>query len=612
MSSTSGAAQDCAAELAAQQEFQEQMNALPVQEPSASFLAAARMRLQESLETAQQNRAWYHRLAFDPMAWMRQVRFSPALAMVIFLVGFGGGLGAMYSAKGTITSTHSSWAVDASIGGITSIEKQPGTDNVKVQYDKRMPASVQGSVSDPKVQDLLLYAAKSNENSGVRLNSVDVLSSKADDPRVRETLTYALRYDSNPGVRLMALEGVGPLVKAGHSSAQCRAGSPAERQQSGSAQRRPACAGAGPRRQQRAHGPATVVEGRSQRVHSHRVQTRAGLDAKYLLGEIRCLRFWCIRSRKEDWLTQGWQFKAAMRKAKGEDFGAGRGVKSRTWTATAGLLIMAAAIPLWAQQSRIYRDGTSWVEEISGTLPATRQVRIITDLGSVQVQGNAPTVTYVIRKRSFAPSQEAARRQFEQMHISAIKNAEGDFIEGRLASRTLNRFNAEFVVQIPRELEMVKVETRGGSLNFSSIVATVLGATGAGSVTLDNLDGSVKITSGGGNVEVGRLGSDFSLTTGGGDVHIKNVGGLTRINIGGGKVYVGSTKGADIQTGAGNIEVRKCNGDLGAVSGGGNLNSGRDERRGPGRNDRGECASGQRQGTGAGLVLAAAVLSCSI
>jgi HEAT repeats len=202
--------QDCAAELAAQQQFQEQMNVLPVEEPSASFLAAARMRLQEALESTQQNRSWYHRLAFDPMAWMRQVRFSPALAMVIFLVGFGGGLGAMYSTKGPTATTA---PVEASVGGITSIEKQPGSDNVRVQYDKRMPTSVQGSVSDPKVQDLLLYAAKSNENSGVRLNSVDALTGKADDPRVRETLTYALRYDSNPGVRLMALDGLGSHVK---------------------------------------------------------------------------------------------------------------------------------------------------------------------------------------------------------------------------------------------------------------------------------------------------------------------------------------------------------------------------------------------------------------
>jgi Putative zinc-finger len=206
---------NCAAEVADQQEFQVQMSALPVEEPSASFLAAARMRLQESLETAQQHRAWYHRFAFDPTAWLRQVRFSPALASVLFLVGFAGGIGAMYSTMGKVQTSRviGNTPQEASISGITSIEKEPGTDNVKVQYDKRLPESIQGSVSDPKVQDLLLYAAKSNENSGVRLSSVDALTSKADDPRVRETLTYALRYDSNPGVRLMALEGLGPYVK---------------------------------------------------------------------------------------------------------------------------------------------------------------------------------------------------------------------------------------------------------------------------------------------------------------------------------------------------------------------------------------------------------------
>jgi hypothetical protein len=208
--------QACAAELADQQEFQAQLNALPVEEPAASFLAASRMRLQEALETAEQKRAWYHRLAFDPMAWMRQVRFSPALAAVLLMVGFGGGIGATYSAmsgRTPVPPVVSGTPQEASISGITSIEKEPGTDRVKIQYDKRMPESVQGSVSDAKVQDLLLFAAKSNENSGVRLNSVDALTGKADDPRVRETLTYALRYDSNPGVRLMALDGLGSHVK---------------------------------------------------------------------------------------------------------------------------------------------------------------------------------------------------------------------------------------------------------------------------------------------------------------------------------------------------------------------------------------------------------------
>ncbi len=205
----------CAAELSEQQEFQTQMSALPVEEPSTSFLAASRMRLQEALEQVQPHRAWYQRIAFDPSAWLRQVRFSPALATVIFILGFGGGLGTMYKAsKGApAVKAPTETPVEASISGITSIEKDPSSNTIKVHYDRVLPESVSGPVSDPKLQDLLLYAAKSNENPGVRLNSVDALSAKSEDPRVRETLTYALRYDSNPGVRLHALEGLGPYVK---------------------------------------------------------------------------------------------------------------------------------------------------------------------------------------------------------------------------------------------------------------------------------------------------------------------------------------------------------------------------------------------------------------
>ena len=118
---------DCAAELAAQQAFRAEMSVLPAEEPSASFLAAARMRLQESLETAEQHRAWYQRFVFDPSAWLRQVRFSPALAAVLLIVGFGSGLGTMYSAlHGNVPHvTPSNPPLEASIGGITSIARQP-------------------------------------------------------------------------------------------------------------------------------------------------------------------------------------------------------------------------------------------------------------------------------------------------------------------------------------------------------------------------------------------------------------------------------------------------------------------------------------------------------
>ena len=46
-------------------------------------------------------------------------------------------------------------------------------------------------------------------------------------------------------------------------------------------------------------------------------------------------------------------------------------------------LATLAWLPLAAQSSKIYRDGNGWVEEISGTLPAARTVRVHTEMGSI-------------------------------------------------------------------------------------------------------------------------------------------------------------------------------------------------------------------------------------
>src|ERR1700686_3720739 len=87
---------DCAAELKAEQGFhallaQDRAADPLLKDPSPNLLAASRMRLQEGLETAKQGSVW-SRLAFDPANWLRQVRFSPALASVILILGFSGGV----------------------------------------------------------------------------------------------------------------------------------------------------------------------------------------------------------------------------------------------------------------------------------------------------------------------------------------------------------------------------------------------------------------------------------------------------------------------------------------------------------------------------------------
>jgi hypothetical protein len=172
------------------------------------------MRLQESLETTEQGGFW-QRLIFDPAAWLHQIRFAPALAAIILMVGFAGGIGTTYQVlKGRERIVEPlAQPSESSITGIRSVSREPGSDQINIKYDTVSIQETQGSLNDQRIKQLLLFAARNNYNSGVRMDSVDLLTQKPNDTHVREALLYALRYDSNPGVRLKALEGLGPYVK---------------------------------------------------------------------------------------------------------------------------------------------------------------------------------------------------------------------------------------------------------------------------------------------------------------------------------------------------------------------------------------------------------------
>ena len=210
---------ECATELKATRKFHATLSET-VAEPTPNLLAASRMRLQEALETTRQGAFW-HRLILEPATWLRQIRMSPALAGVIFIVGFGGGIGATYNflASGrvgdvAVVNRADTMPVDSSsIAGIRSVTQEPGSNQVSIKYDTVSTQEAQGSLNDQRIQQLLLFAARNNYNSGVRMDSVDVLTQAPNDTNVREALLYALQNDSNPGVRLKALDGLSGLVK---------------------------------------------------------------------------------------------------------------------------------------------------------------------------------------------------------------------------------------------------------------------------------------------------------------------------------------------------------------------------------------------------------------
>ena len=205
---------DCAAELKSTRQFHATISQFPVSEPSPNLVAGSRMRLQEALETTEQGGFW-QRFLFDPGAWLRPIKLAPALTAAIFILGFAGGIGATYQVMNGRPPVEipAATPVESSISGIRSVTQQPGSSQVSIRYDTVSTQEAQGSLNDQRIQQLLLFATRNNYNSGVRMDSVDLLSQQPQDVRAREALLYALRYDSNPGVRLKALAALGTSVK---------------------------------------------------------------------------------------------------------------------------------------------------------------------------------------------------------------------------------------------------------------------------------------------------------------------------------------------------------------------------------------------------------------
>jgi hypothetical protein len=207
---------DCAAELKAEQEFHALLAQDRAADATPNLLAASRMRLQEALETAKQG-SFFSRLAFDPANWLRQVKFSPALASAILIFGFAGGIVTTYKfiphSTAGIVQAPATVPVQTSIAGIDSITQDPNTNQISIKYKAVSEEQKQGSLNDQDIQQLLLYAAHNNYNSGVRVDSVDLLAKRSGDLQVREALMYALQNDTNPGVRLKSLDALGNYVK---------------------------------------------------------------------------------------------------------------------------------------------------------------------------------------------------------------------------------------------------------------------------------------------------------------------------------------------------------------------------------------------------------------
>ena len=130
---------------------------------------------------------------------------TPVGAVALVAVGF---LAARFTGAGVPASSLS--PAGEVFSTVRSVQPD-SSGRVQIAFDETRRRVVSGLTGDRDIQRLLLAAAR-EDNPAVRVESVDLLRSRAGSGEVRDALLNVVARDSNAGVRLKALDGLKPLA----------------------------------------------------------------------------------------------------------------------------------------------------------------------------------------------------------------------------------------------------------------------------------------------------------------------------------------------------------------------------------------------------------------
>ncbi len=189
-------------------------------EPSPELLAQCRMALEDAIDRELSSVSW-RKLFGELWSGLKALPLTRASAVLaLLLLGFGLGwtlrphVPAARLAGGATTGPNEASVVNPDmsnmrINAITQVTPSPSADGqVRITLDAERRMTLQGSLDDPRIRQVLVDAVKSYSNAGIRRDSLDALQGGGAHPSVREALLYAIQNDPNSGVRLEALKAV--------------------------------------------------------------------------------------------------------------------------------------------------------------------------------------------------------------------------------------------------------------------------------------------------------------------------------------------------------------------------------------------------------------------
>jgi hypothetical protein len=218
--------ESCRRELDAVRALQSAMYLVPVTEPSANLLARARMKLEDAIDNMPRQ-GLLVRLVQNFLSGAGRLRTAPVAASALVFLSLGAGVFGGYKMADLKTGPpqvaanppgEQSPVAQEPIANVSSIVREPNSENVEVTYNRLVPVKVRGTLDDPNIRTILLAGTQSQGNSAVRDNSVSLLAAECKAGHdcsggpIRDALIVAARYDGSPDVRKKALQGLEPYI----------------------------------------------------------------------------------------------------------------------------------------------------------------------------------------------------------------------------------------------------------------------------------------------------------------------------------------------------------------------------------------------------------------
>jgi hypothetical protein len=212
---------ECAALLVRERELVALLAAEPAEEPSAVLLAQCRGELSDALDELAPKSLWQRVSdALRPKKWI--VAHPAWGAAFCLLLGVALGVGvprwleqqSAETANADLISARTPISEQEFQGmSLSGVRVLPAGDAsgamVEMQLRREQPFVLRGSVDDDDVRNFLIYVIQERRfDSGLRMDSLDALRTRASDEPVRAALCAAARNDRNPGVRLKAVEAL--------------------------------------------------------------------------------------------------------------------------------------------------------------------------------------------------------------------------------------------------------------------------------------------------------------------------------------------------------------------------------------------------------------------